>query len=196
MSPRWVAFCLLPTPQAFKFGEGEKLYKEVWIVPLIPKGTCFFVEKDSLKNQSNKLTCISTPDCHREFTWKFGWISIHQYVKCIYFFLGVGRGGIVVYIIKYLALYCLSKCEHLSNSCTTLISSSKSGSNTCPPDTKYLYHSWQYHPLLSGQFPWDLPHLGAPPSRTICLKSYIFCSLPHVWFYCLADILFWWRSKL
>jgi hypothetical protein len=49
----------LDIKEAYK---GEKLCKEVWTVLFIPKGTYFFVEKDSLKNKSNKLTCKSTPD--------------------------------------------------------------------------------------------------------------------------------------
>jgi hypothetical protein len=50
MAPRKVAF-FVPSlhPQVFKFGQREKIYKELWTVPLIPKGTYFFAEKDSLK---------------------------------------------------------------------------------------------------------------------------------------------------
>jgi hypothetical protein len=124
-------------------------------------------------------------------TWLNLYSSIHQMHL---FFWRVGGGRIIVYI-----LLCTVSQDGKCDKFQTLV--------------KFLYYSYFFlqigfkylYPgnltvtlmiILSGQNPRDLPHLGAPPSRTICLESYIFCSLPHVWFSCLADVLFWWRSKL
>jgi hypothetical protein len=75
--------------------------------------------------------------------------------------------------------------QQFSNSSTTLISSSKSGSILSTPQ---LSHSRQWHPFFSGPFTQDLSHLRAPVSMTVGLESYIICWLQPVLFYCLAYI--------
>jgi hypothetical protein len=75
--------------------------------------------------------------------------------------------------------------QRFSNSSTTLISSSKSGSILSTPQ---LSHSRQWHPFFSGPFTQDLSHLRAPVSMTVGLESYIICWLQPVLFYCLAYI--------
>jgi hypothetical protein len=75
--------------------------------------------------------------------------------------------------------------QQFSNSSTTLISSSKSGSILSTPQ---LSHSRQWHSFFSGPFTQDLSHLRAPVSMTVGLESYIICWLQPVLFYCLAYI--------